>query len=124
MSNNSGVQITNGNYNAEVSAVGTGASATKITGSDPRVAAALDELRGAVEKLSLSAQQKQILSADVAQIDAAAKEGNATAAKSGLQSLADKLRMAGVVVKETLSLAGPLATLAGVVGTSLAALGL
>jgi len=102
-----------GHINADVFAVGTARTAAKIVGGDPRITTALYELRGAIERLSLTPQQKELVGSNLAQIEQASKQGDTEAARSGLQILADKLQMAGVVVKETLALAGPLGTLAG-----------
>src|SRR5258708_38130508 len=107
MSDNSGIQVFNGNVTGEVIAAGNEAKATKIIGSDPRVADALGELRVALEQLSLSRQEKESLASDLERVDAASKQGDPAATTSGLQSFADKLAKAGIVVKETLALAKP-----------------
>ena len=113
---------------ADVLAVGAHARATKtISLADgSALEAQIEALRRALDALTLTAQQRSMLDADLAKIcEAAAKpDSHGTDAQTHLQSFCDKLKMVGVAVGEVAGLVAPIKQIAGLLQIPLHLVGL
>jgi leucyl aminopeptidase len=120
---NNGIQVSGGNFTADVVAVGDHASATKtVYGDSKQIADLVDELRHALQTLPLNAQQRALVEPDVEEVKNAAIAGDAAKAQSFLGRFVEKLKMAGVAIKETAAVYEPLVKLASAIGTTIAVL--
>jgi hypothetical protein len=114
---------------ADVMAVGRGAKASKvITGAhvdSQEFAKAVEELRQALGSLNLNATQQGLVEEDVQELEEAAKkqQPDVQGAGSMLQSIVDKIRMAGIVVTEAVVFTEAARKLAELLGASLKGLG-
>jgi hypothetical protein len=114
---------------ADVMAVGRGAKASKvITGAhvdSQEFVKAVEELRQALGSLNLNATQQGLVEEDVQELEEAAKkqQPDVQGAGSVLQSIVDKIRMAGIVVTEAVVFTEAARKLAELLGASLKGLG-
>ena len=120
---NYGIQ---GNVTAGVVAVGENATAIQYQGGiDPRVTAAIAELRAGLDALIRDPGARAAIEEDVEKLESAAsQEPDAEQAKGALENLAGKLKMIGVMISETVSIGNAVRKLGGLLGMSLSFLGL
>lgn len=118
---NFGIQAKN--VKADVLAVGTGASATKNIGAagTEELASALSELRAALGGLNLGQTAENAIAEDVIALEAAAAAPDENRSQIGdlLKQISEKLKVVGVVVKETASLVEPIKKIGALIGIGL-----
>ena len=137
---NQGIQADN--VAGEVIAVGPGAHASKIEAGERRddLVAAVLELQGAIASLTLDETHRRILQQEITEmirhpqssqtLDDRRRPTSGSTKTEGTKSITESLRRigavlsaAGIVARETLSLAKPIGKIAALLGSSAAALG-
>lgn len=120
MSNNSGISISGGGLYANVVAVnGNATNYGTATLNINELTQVIEELRRAVPS-----QHAAAVAPAMTGLEAAAKTAEPEKVKSTLQRVIDTLKSAGVAVGAVTDLAGPVAKIAGMIGASIASLGL
>jgi hypothetical protein len=121
MSNKGGISINGGSLYANVVAVG-GGNATNYgtaTLNINELTQAIDELRRAIPP-----QHAGTVAPAIADLEVAARTAEPERVKSTLQRVVDTLKSAGLAVGAITSLMEPVARIAGMVGTTIASMGL
>lgn len=121
-SGNQGIQA--GNVTADVIAVGKGASATKnvAMGGEQHalVEQSLADLRSALDSLVADQTARSVIEQDVARIQQSIEEGAAPEDVDGiLEQFAEKLKMVGVIAKESESILKPIKQIGSAIGLAL-----
>jgi len=105
-----------------------GQATSNVFGADASqaLAQAVHDLQRAIAALNLTPEARALVDKDVARLDAESKKTRPDATRMGelLESVADKLKLVGVIVAEVTALSGPAGKIAQLVGASLKALGL
>jgi hypothetical protein len=114
-SGNEGIQANN--VKADVLAVGRGARASKTVlrgGDDQKLAAAIADLRSAIDALDLAAPAKRSIAADINRLEKPAETSQPGPDVRGktLERIISKLKTAGVVVGQTAAVIEPIKTIA------------
>ena len=115
--------------NADALAVGRGAKAVKVVFSESDredILTAVSEIRRELEALKLGKAHSDDLQRHADELEHAATKKDASPAevKSLLSGLLEKLKQAGVVVKEVAGLVSPIQTIAGLLHLTLSSFGL
>ena|SRR5215471_10069050 len=115
--------------NADVLAVGRGAKAVKVVLSESDrqdLLTAVGEIRRELEALKLEKAHAEEVQRHAEELEHAATKKDASPAevKSVLSGLLEKLKQAGVVVKEVAGLVSPIQTIAGLLHLTLSSLSL
>ncbi len=120
MSSNKGISISGGGLYANVVAVnGNATNYGTATLNINELTQAIEELRRAIPP-----QHAAAVAPAMAGLEAAAKTAEPEKVKSTLQRVIDTLKSAGVAVGAVTDLVGPVAKIAGMIGTSIASFGL
>lgn len=129
MSNNSGISISNGNLVAGAVAV-NGTAVNYGSGGDANVQIihqAVRELQQAVAAIPAPAAAHERIAAELKNVEqsaAAPEPEKKQRAVDSLKNIVEILKVSGATVTQLLGLAGPVKALAGILGTTLGALGL
>lgn len=129
MSNNSGISISNGNLVAGAVAI-NGTAINNGSGGDVNIQIvneAVRELEKAVAGIPIPPATKERISAELKSVEqnaAAPEPEQKQRAADSLKNAIELLKLGGATISQLLSVVGPVKTLAGIIGTSLAALGL
>lgn len=129
MSNNSGISITGGNLVAGAVAV-NGDAVNYGSGGDVNVQIiheAVRELEKAVAAIPVPSATRDRIADELKTVEqsaAAPEPEKKRRAADSLKNVIELLKLGGATVSQLLGVIGPVKTLAGIVGTSLAALGL
>ena len=129
MSVNNGISISNGNLVAGAVAV-NGTALNNGSGGDVNIQVvneAVRELEKAVADIPVPAATKERIAAELKSVEqnaAAPEPEKKQRAADSLKKVIELLKLGGATITQLLAVVGPVKTLAGIVGTSLAALGL
>ena len=122
---NKGIQANN--ITAEVIAVGDHAKAIKNVTiiSNKELFESVSALRAAISDLNLNENSKAVVSEDVKKLEYAIRKEkpDREEIKGILQSISGKLKMVGVVLKNTANLIEPVKKIASFLGTTISILG-
>jgi hypothetical protein len=120
MSNNSGISITGGGLYANVVAVNGDAT------NNATATLNINELTQTIEELwrAIPPQHAAAVAPAMSGLEAAARTAEPEKVKSTLQCVIDALKSAGVAVGAVTALAGPVAKIAAMIGTSIGFFGL
>lgn len=117
---NEGIQ---GSVNAQVVAVGRGASAhlTNYGSDSAQLLASIEGLQAALASMNLSQPAREAVADDVKRLQETASQPKVEPQKVAgvLESLAGKLKMVGVVLKDAVEIAGPVKQIAALLHLSL-----
>lgn len=120
MSNNNGISISGGGLYANTVAVnGNATNYGTATLNINELTQAVDDLRRAIPPQHAAAVASAFIG-----LEAAVKTAEPQKVRSTLQRVIDTLKSAGVAVGAVTDLVGPVAKIAGLIGTSFASLGL